>query len=493
MTQGATLAVFVVLVSSYAIAWWSARHERAPAVHQYLYAGNSLVLGVSSSIGSIVSMAIAFTALLSAGFVFGWQILFSILGGGAAGLWALFRFIGTPQIANARETAVRDDREFGASYLAILADQRGLPFLTFFWVAILFYHAMIATELAVLRGFLRFFTELPELELAVLLAMIALVCFSYVFIGGFRGVLVTDYFQLLVVIAFLGLLVAKFCLGPITLSVPSMTTAAIRWTPRTLVLLHVGVFVGTFAWVLANVDQWLRTVGTLSPPDANKALRIAAVVTFVAAIVPILVGSSALVHGLAPTVGNEASLHLSLALWRTGGTTLQFVFVSALTCAALTTLNTYIISIQQLYYEFTVRMVAETHRQYIAEWLLKWRGVRLVGFLSLALAFMISFGISARMVYAVGVGALCGFVFFVPVVIYELVPRAHRFFRARGSFEARALVVSLVIFLPVLEFLRARVGAISVHLYLLPLGAACAAAFSFAAFGISIDPQETSP
>jgi hypothetical protein len=115
VTQGAVLAVFVVLVSSYAIAWWCARHERAPTVHRYLFAGNSLVLGLSSSIGSIVSMAIAFTALLSAGFVFGWQIIFPILAGGAAGLWAVFRFISLPEIAAARAASGEEETRYGGA------------------------------------------------------------------------------------------------------------------------------------------------------------------------------------------------------------------------------------------------------------------------------------------------------------------------------------------------------------------------------------------
>src|ERR1700745_3481625 len=111
-----------------------------------------------------------------------------------------------------------------------------------------------------------------------------------------------------------------------------MSDAAIHWTPITLVLLHLGVFIGSFGWALANIDQWNRTIGTLKFPTGDQTLKLSALITFVVAIVPVLVGSAALKTTLPRNVGNAASLHLLQTLWASGNTTSRFIFVMALTC-----------------------------------------------------------------------------------------------------------------------------------------------------------------
>ena len=474
MMQASALAILLVLAASYGIAWWSARRQRAVPVNQYLFGGNTPLLGLSSSVGAIVSMAIAFTALLSAGFVFGWQILFSIFAGGAGGLWLLFRFAHSPEVKQAREKAQETQHRLGASFLAILADRRGAGFLFFYAVAIAFYLAMLATELAVLRVFLQFFIPFGDAELVVVLVAILLVCYSYVFLGGFRGVLITDYFQLLVVLAFIGLLAVHLGATPFRGSIPPMTKAAIQWTPMRLVLLHAGVFFGTFAWGLGNLDQWYRTFGTLSSPAAEKIIRTAALITFGAAIIPVLFGSAALTRGIPSSVGNEASLYLVAELWRDGGATLRFVFIAALTCAALTTLNTYLISIQQLYYEFGVHFTSLDSRLHFVELLFKWRDIRLFAFVGAAISLAASFAIAGANVYSIGVAALCGFVFCVPAVLSAVSPRL-------AGAEVWSLIGGVIISPAILLWLRTRIGPIHVHLYLIPCAAAAACTLAFSA------------
>ena len=128
MGEGSVVAVFLVLLTSYVIAWNSAPGSRESRVEDHLFAGNTPLLGLSSSVGAIVSMAVAFTALLSAGFVFGWQILLSIAGG-AAGLKALVTFARRPATVRALDHSAELRHSHGASYLSILASGRSNSFL----------------------------------------------------------------------------------------------------------------------------------------------------------------------------------------------------------------------------------------------------------------------------------------------------------------------------------------------------------------------------
>ena len=81
MANVTVFAVFIVLVASFAISVASARKRSSNLISHFLFSGNTPLLGLSSCIGSIISMAVSFTALLSAGYEWGWQIIFPIMAG----------------------------------------------------------------------------------------------------------------------------------------------------------------------------------------------------------------------------------------------------------------------------------------------------------------------------------------------------------------------------------------------------------------------------
>lgn len=484
----AIIAAFLVLIGSFAISLWSAWRDRDRRVDTYLYAGNTELLGVSSCVGSIVSMAVSFTALLSAGFVWGWQILFSIIPGCLAGLFLLLYLARHPLIQQSQPGIEAQSLPEGASYLALFAARK--PRLFGFYVFFVFaYLAMLTTELTVLRTFLHALLALPFPELALTIAVIAFVCFAYVFIGGFRGVLVTDYFQLLVVIAFIGVWVAALVRsGPI--SVPGAIASRLPWTPFRLVLLHVGCFTGAMAWVFAGVDQWYRTFGTLPVRTARKVVITASIALVLAAGAPVIAGSSALLRANIPAnVTNGISLLLVRTMVANSPAGVQFLFVMALVCAALTTLNTYIITIQQLYYEFSIRLTARRFWTYVfTEYIAKWKNVRTVSLVLLVFAFFGSLLLPERYVYAFGVLSLSSVILAVPLLINEFravrsgdavasatrwAARAHIYlWLANGSFAALLLAS------------RWTLGSITAHLYVIPAAAGAAAALATVAVSL---------
>jgi len=278
-------------------------------------------------------MAVSFTALLSAGYEWGWQMIFPMFAGCAVGLAAILKLTQHPRLTG-NVTPRKNPYLRGASYLAILGSRTTMPYYAFLIAA---YGAMLITEIVVLRGFIGALTGLPAAELVMTIATVVIVCYAYVFIGGFRGVLVTDYFQLMVVFVFLGLWFTSIFRGT-QLHIPSPMTAHVAFTPWTRSLLYLGIFSGALAWMFASVDQWYRTIGTLPLPAARRLLTAAGIALCTFSIVPVMAGAAAVGRADIPAqVSNGISRILIADLLTHANTTVRFVFAMALTCAALTT------------------------------------------------------------------------------------------------------------------------------------------------------------
>ena len=347
------------------------------------------------------------------------------------------------------------------------------------------YTAMLLTELTVLRTFLAALTALPVPELALMIGVIAFVCFAYVFIGGFRGVLVTDYFQLLVVIVFVGVWVASLLpKGPWL--IPGPTASRLHPTGWRTFLLHVGCFTGALAWMFAGIDQWYRTFGTLPVRTARRVAIIAASSLSLTVFVPILAGSSAFLrHDVPANITNGISLFLVRSMVRTAPPGVQFLLVMALVCAALTTLNTYLITIQQLYYEFSIRLTGNRFWTYVAtEIVAKWKNVRSVSLVILAAVFAGSMLLDEHYVYAFGVLSLSTSILALPMLINELRTIRKQDPSAAQTKWARrahvALWTAIVLWAALLIAARQTVGSITNHLYVIPASATFAAVISSA-------------
>lgn len=176
------------------------------------------------------------------------------------------------------------------------------------------------------------------------------------------------------------------------------------------------------------------------------------------------------------SVTNGISLLLVRVMVRETPVGVQFLFVMALVCAALTTLNTYIITFQQLYYEFSLRLNANRFWTFVfSEFLLKWGNVRGVSLAVLGVAFVGSLILPERYVYAFGVGSLATVIFAVPVLLNEL-PAVHRNDEAASHtrWARRAhlyLWGAIALCAAFLVIARICLGSITQHLYVIPAAA----------------------
>src|SRR5216684_3554304 len=485
MGNVAIFAVFLVLIASFAISVWSARRRSSDLLQDFLFVGNTPLLALSSCIGSIISMAVSFTALLSAGYLWGWQMIFPMIAGAIAGLVAILKVSEHPQVVAHEQRVERGAFVYGASYLAVVDSRARMAYYVFILAG---YMAMLITEIVVLRTFIGLVTDLPAYELLLTIGTLLLVCYGYVYIGGYRGVLVTDYFQLLVVFVFVGLWLSAISFRS-TLHIPPPTISKVFFTPLTRILLHGGIFAGAFAWTFASTDQWYRTLGTLRRPAAKQVLKSSAVALCAFGVVPVIAGAASIGRsGVPSAITNGVSLFLVTHLLADSNVTLRFVFAMALTCAGLTTLNTYIMTMQQLYYEASTRIDSTHWLHYLlVKYPLKWKSVR--GFVAVltATAFVVSSYFPERYVYAFGVLALSCFILMLPFMtaaLCEVVAASKRGLVAAAArliatrlLRHGALTIGLgvIVWASLMLTVRSTIGPLTIHLYAIPATALVAA------------------
>jgi len=427
MSDTVLLSTLAVLAASYLLVLLAARNRRSPLIQDYLYGGNRPLFAMSSGLGTVLSVSIAFTALLSGGYVFGWQILFSILPGAVTGLILLLIISRSRLVGGATERSslpkTINGQKTPASYLSFLVDsKRPASALSLLGIPILIYGCLMVMEFSVVRVTTEKLFHLKAPGASILLVLIAAVCFFYVFIGGYLGVLLTDHFQLLVIVAFLGSVMLHLR-GEVSFpGIPSPFASQLEWPSAWyMALLHVGSFAASMSIVLASPDNWIRTIGTLNLRTARFVLTGITVAASGAAAVPILIGSSFhLESGVSAGLGGELSLYLLRKTLTGGNVTLTALFAMALACVVMTTIDTYLITIQQLYYELVSQFHATTPRLYALEYFLKWKQVRAVGFLGIVMTLALSFLIPARFIYIFGVGSLSLIILLAPLPLMLL-------------------------------------------------------------------------
>ena len=428
------------------------------------------------------SLTSAFTALVSAGYAFGYQLAFSLSAGATCGLLVLLRLSRKSHVAGFLTSTQAEGWVAGSSYLALLGDYfPQATYLIYYALAMIVYIGLTITEFAVFRVTLGALAPgLATPEIILILSMTLLICFSYVFIGGYRGGLITDYFQLAIIFLFLGSLLTEFDIPALISGLPRpMEGKVLSGSKPELVLLHFGSFVGGFAAPLFSIDQWYRTLGTLPLTRARKVLIIGIILICLGSLLPVLIGSYALNFLSIPVNrANTISTQLLVNLLGIPNQTVRFLFFMTLAAVVLTTLDTYLITLQQLYYEFSIRLRAASFRTYILEYLVKWKNVRLVGFIIGVVSFIASFFVANDAIYLFGVVALAAVIFLSPVLIIPLYSPTKPL---PAWYPWASLIASVVVYWPLVDFFKSLTGPLNIHLYAI---AAAAGVASFSVNGI---------
>jgi Na+/proline symporter len=278
----ALASIFAVVFISVAIAAIANRYELRPgraienATRAFLYSRNTENLAVASNVGSSLSLTLFVGAIIPGVAGFGLVPIVGIYVGLVSGLLLLI-FVG-------RRITASDSRTTLAGLVPSDAANaiRGAE--------IILYIASITLELALARHLIARLIGNAALAIIVV-GILVFICASYTALGGFIGVLRTDVFQFLVLIA--GLVIISLNVWrPLRATVGrSMRAEYVSLNDPALLLAS---WIIVVAFFFGSPDLWIRTFGTLHQRGASPQRAIVKSLGFlmIAFIPPICLGLS---------------------------------------------------------------------------------------------------------------------------------------------------------------------------------------------------------
>ncbi len=331
----------VILISCFVAAisyYFDLRSEPLNNASQaYLFSRNSEILAAASNVGTSLSLTLFLGAIVPG--VAGYGLL-PILGsylGVIVGTLLLIR--------TGRRVSIAPD----STMIGLVSEDASHLFRL---VQMVLYTSSIILELVIAEHLATALVGGHRPAGLLVIAIIVFLCATYTSLGGFIGILRTDAFQLLVIIA--GLAAA---LVDSSIKIPALRST-VRYQYLAIdspALLAASISV-VFAYFFASPDIWLRSFGTLggSNRSSTRALVKSLGLTLLVLTAPILLGLSWLVStghlsntlSMFDAVGYVAGLLSSAMHGGAGATTVWFV-AGAITCALVTTLDTQFLAIAQ--------------------------------------------------------------------------------------------------------------------------------------------------
>lgn len=197
-----------------------------------------------------------------------------------------------------------------------------------------------------------------------------LVCFMYTFLGGFRGILRTDKWQLVIIIGATGLIIYSFY--PNTASAISENIHAIyslkipKSIPLSLFILKcLGIVIYMICWTIGSADFWIRTICTLKNDQklAKKSITYSLLLITLCSMIPVFIGVIIGNHCRAnPEISTQLPfciikyLTIALPAWPKG------LLLAVLAAACFTTVDTFVIASTQTYFVLAKAPQTETDR-----------------------------------------------------------------------------------------------------------------------------------
>jgi len=282
------LIIFVLLFSFYITLRAYKRHsiKFKQNDENYLFLHNTWKLTVCSNIGTTFTLSLYLGGGIIAGYVYGKQLIIpltiSVLVSGF-----LFFII---SVKRPNFLTSPNDRVI-SNYVGTLLNKNSQLVLVIIIVSICF--GLISTELFFIREYLREVIFLNVEESLLYTLCIIIICYSYVRIAGFAGVIRTDVFQLFFIIG-VAILLLLFSQSHDTARVverlfkPNVTREVIFVTGLNKVLTYIGIILYFIFFLFSTQDFWTKIFGTLpgnfqrnsSELYVGKSKRLAVIFTF---------------------------------------------------------------------------------------------------------------------------------------------------------------------------------------------------------------------
>jgi len=287
----------------------------------------------------------------------------------------------------------------------LLSSQTGCR-LSLYLIYLLYLLFSLTAEISVFRGGLAVFDKSALIPFATLVLLA--ITYAYVFLGGFRGVLLTDVVQMAtIVISFIAFFITIFITSSSQSRVHSLPSIEnFTWYDVTCMGIS-AVFIGTSMWS-SSPEVWIRVITLRGSSEAKSAIQWAFIGTIIVLLLPVL-----LVAYAAPTPAASIDLTEAFTVWTEVLSTakiwiLPYIFLLILINAIFTTIDTYILTFEQLLYimrsEFAIFETALAGR------------LRLAAPIFIAVSFVASMRLDNRVLFLVGAMSIS-----LPLVLFGLV------------------------------------------------------------------------
>lgn len=345
MNIGWSVYIFAVILGllSYLICLFILRKKEEIKLIDYLFSGNNIIMSAFSIISSIFSAAIFFTALVGLYILFGMIILPASIIPALFGLYLLKRkfsnineFFPDSSTASKTEIAIKRFR-----YL-INSVNKVIPF---YIVLLVYLLLMIITEISAFNFIINTFL-INDPWAPFIVYIVILSALSYVFISGFRGVLVTDTLQTIVI---LSLFIFIFSSIP-KINISSDLTVYFKLPPKldTAIIILAGILLCP-ALFSSVPEIWLRVVTLKKNKDGRRAISFAMFLLPFIAVLPVAL---IIISGISPIFKGDSSVAFDIwrGIFHGRQNIILIFFLMVLATAFFTTIDTLIITYSQIIY-----------------------------------------------------------------------------------------------------------------------------------------------
>ena len=350
-------------------------HKKHKGIHGYLFNGNQLKYSVISNAGTLFSLTAFLVMGIGIGMTYGSVAFIISAFGGIMALIIARKLVKSHEYEKIFFTSQsRETSNF--SIIDLAGESLGNTTRILHGIIILAYFFLfLILEFALIRlCYSEYFTS-STIQSILFIFVFMFVCFMYTFLGGFRGVLITDQWQLVIIIVATVSII--YLIHPTTASAISANIHGIAsfkiHKPIPLSLLkYLGVVIYMICWTIGSADFWIRTTCTLKNDKklAKKSITISLLVMTFCSMIPVfigvLIGTYCSAHATIPTSLPFCILDYlttNLLAWPKG------LLLAALAVACLTTVDTFILASTQTYFVLYKAPQTETDRPRLFQFL----------------------------------------------------------------------------------------------------------------------------
>ena len=314
--------------------------EKTQELVDYLFEGNNNVVGAFSIIGTIFSTAVFFTAITALYILYGFLILPIFLICSLSG----FYLIKKKSIEIFSNTKRGIGSQIFVNRYKHIANAISKPHIYFSYLFIYLF-LMLTTEIAAFNNVISVFIK-NDFWASYIVYFIIITVVAYVYLSGFKGVLVTDTIQTLMIVILLILMI--FFTSSLDIS-KNVSEIFLLPPLKDASILIIGATLICIAWFSTSPEIWFRVISLRNKKDVKKTMSLAMFFLPIVIALPFVI---IIFTELTPQFHGDSTVAFEVwaNIFEKNNEIIFILFLSLMITAFFTTLDTFIITFSQILY-----------------------------------------------------------------------------------------------------------------------------------------------